>query len=87
VKFWLLVLPLLLAGCATDDTPEAQCKRQAYDDPAVRQAYTDSISAYNQAGRDKLAVALRQATLECLQKRGLAPPGGVQPVERSYYLF
>ena len=73
------LLAVLLAGCGyagVGDTPQAQCTRQANADPAVvainRQPWIDGY---------RLDFALRQATLRCMQAKGLAPPGGVQAVQ------
>ena len=80
---WLL--PVLLAACSfgtSDGSPQAQCERQAYNDPAVRDIIGNSAGNYRDAGpqREQLLWAVRQGTQRCLQKKGLAPPGGVEPV-------
>ena len=84
----LLLLPLALAACGslteTADTPRAQCERKAQDDPAVQRLAGDVTSGdymvqYNARAAQREAV--RQATLRCLRLRGLAPPGGVEPVQ------
>jgi hypothetical protein len=83
---WLLVplLALPLACCNSGNTPQAECERQAEQDPAVRAIYSgtngDYSSSLYQAYYD-LREAKRQATLRCLREKGLAAPGGVQPVK------
>jgi hypothetical protein len=76
----------MLAACsvgASDNSPQAQCARQAENDPAVVAIYTRTNGAYTQDQllRDDLIFARRQATLRCMREKGLAPPGGVQPVQ------
>jgi hypothetical protein len=78
-----LLLLLLLAACDTGNSPQAQCERQAMDDPAVREIYRTSNGDYTYADRDRpqLLAAKRDATMRCLRAKGLAPPGGVQTVQ------
>lgn len=79
---WLL--PLTVGACGPrTDTPQAQCERQAYDDPEVRRIYGGESGDFRQAGvpQEQLKMAVRQATVRCLQQKGLAPPGGVEPVQ------
>ena len=82
----LWLLPLLLLACTRDDnSPQAQCERQAYNDPAVKQVYIDAAFLTGQAGvsgDERLKTAVQQAKLRCLRERGLAPPGGVEPVQK-----
>jgi len=75
-------LALLLAACGADDTPQAQCARQANDDPKVLEVYTRTNGDYTYpwVQRDELLMARRQAEMRCMRAKGLAPPGGVQPV-------
>ncbi len=83
---WLIVplLALLAASCNSGNTPQAECERQAEQDPAVRAIYSgtngDYTSSLYQAYYD-LREAKRQATLRCMRAKGLVPPGGVQPVK------
>jgi ABC-type glycerol-3-phosphate transport system substrate-binding protein len=80
-----LVLGLGLAACgSTGNTPEAQCQRQAEDDPAVVDIYTRTNGAYTQpwAERDQLIRAKKEAFIRCMRAKGLLPPGGVEPVVR-----
>jgi hypothetical protein len=87
VRCWLV--PLLVGGFAAcsllapDNSPQAQCERQANDDPAVVAIYTHTEGGYTYSSldRSRLAFARRQAILRCMRAKGLAPPGGVQPVE------
>jgi hypothetical protein len=77
------LVALVLASCSSGNTPQAECERLAMQDPAVQDVYTRSNGAYivpgTQANVD-LEQAKRQAVLRCLRAKGLAPPGGVQPV-------
>ncbi len=91
----LALLPLLggltLAGCAWfgpgDTTPQAQCQRQAYNDPEVKQLMTLRLSTnlLNQQLEGPYNSAVQQATVACLRRRSLAAPGGVEPVTRSAF--
>ncbi|HWA79113.1 MAG TPA: hypothetical protein VG848_02270 [Acetobacteraceae bacterium] len=79
-----LLAVLLPAACApSDDSPQAVCRRQAYDDPQVRALRVQMMqsSSANLGSRGQLQYLLRQATLRCLQDKGLAVPGGVEPVQ------
>ena len=80
---WLV--PLLLMACArNDNSPQAQCERQAYNDPVVKQLYGSVAFMSGEvgvSGDERLRGAVHQATLKCLRERGLAPPGGVEPVQ------
>jgi hypothetical protein len=78
-------LCLALAACSpgsSNDSPQEQCERQAMDDPAVVEIYTRSNGTYTMpwTARDDLLAAKHQAVLRCMRQKGLAPPGGVQPV-------
>jgi hypothetical protein len=84
------LVPLLLGACtagASDNTPQAQCERQADQDPTVVAIYRGVQGDYTQLGpaRSNLLWAKRQATLKCLQQMGLAPPGGVEPIRPPTY--
>jgi hypothetical protein len=81
-----LLLAIMLAACAWGgNSPQAQCERQADDDPAVVAIYSGTNGAYTQPWiqRDQLLAAKRQAVLRCMRQKGLAPPGGVEPVVRN----
>ncbi len=75
---------LLIAACQpTDNSPEAVCRRQAYNDPqvvALRIRMMQSASV-DLGSKGELQYLLEQATLRCLQDKGLAVPGGVEPVQ------
>jgi hypothetical protein len=78
---------LALAGCGgRDNSPEGQCERQSYDDPAVHQLeiarLANTANSFDLQGA--YAAARKQAIYRCLNTRGLAPPGGVEPVQPSY---
>lgn len=82
---------LLLAACGVNDplppatTPgEAACRREAETSPAVRAGYARlpppaNADLFNRA-KAEIAATERGAYFRCLRDRGLAPPGGVEPV-------
>ncbi|HTW73190.1 MAG TPA: hypothetical protein VME47_25155 [Acetobacteraceae bacterium] len=83
---WLL-LALSLAGCSSwfepaGNSPEAVCRRQAYDDPTVKQIIVRSMGqpSANPQTQFDYEKALRDATNACLKKKGIAVRGGVEPV-------
>lgn len=78
---WLL--PLLMAACSagpSGDSPDAVCRRQAYDDPRVKALIMPNAALVGPDSDFALTVALRNATQDCLRKRGIAVRGGVEPV-------
>jgi predicted small lipoprotein YifL len=84
----LLLLPL--AGCGlfgpTGNTPQAECERQANQDPKVVDL-TMKQFATTPSGQDyrpDIAVARHEALQRCLLARGLIAPGGVEPVRPRY---
>jgi hypothetical protein len=81
-----LSLGLLLAGCgwgSQDNSPEAQCRRQAYDDPTVKRLTLQSLeeTSITPDSDYEYNKALRAATQACLQKKGVQVRGGVEPVQ------
>jgi hypothetical protein len=71
------LLAIALAACSggRDNSPKAQCERQADEDPAVMAIFQQPwVDTY------KLAFAKREALQQCLRQKGVAMPGGVQPV-------
>ena len=87
-----LILALLLpAACArTPASPEAAaCERQADADPAVRDLLLKSAGSehFQIEHAQDLKDARARATLICLRRRGLAPPGGVEAPARQNSLF
>ena len=78
------LLTLILGSCNSGDTPQAECARQAEQDPAVREIYSRTNGDYAKGGYQAyydLREAKRQAALRCMRAKGLAPPGGVQVVK------
>jgi hypothetical protein len=76
---------VLLAGCGASnsgDTPEAVCRRQAYDDPTVKHLTVENLgaSAPNPGADFDYNKALRDATDACLRQKGIQVRGGVEPV-------
>ena len=52
-------------------------------DPAVQEIYTRTNGDYTCPGHAASTTCMqakRQAVLRCMRAKGLAPPGGVQPV-------
>jgi hypothetical protein len=83
-----MLFPLLVAACGpTGDSPEAQCERQADQDPTVQSIYRGDQGDYTQIGiaRANLRWAKQEATQKCLQQKGLLPKGGVQAVRPPIY--
>jgi hypothetical protein len=85
---WLLLaLVVPVAGCSSwsepaGNTPQAECRRQAYDDPTVKQLIIRGMgeggaSPQTQFDYEK---ALHDATVACLKKKGVTVRGGVEPV-------
>jgi hypothetical protein len=77
------VLGIVLAACGSaDNSPKAQCERQALQDPTVQSIYRGDQGNYTDVtpARANLLWAKRMATLKCMQEKGLAPPGGVEPI-------
>jgi len=79
-----VMMLLLLTGCGIPqgDSPQAKCARQAQNDPAVVELYTGNSGLYMQseAYQGELKARKRQAEMKCMQRLGLAPPGGVESV-------
>lgn len=84
----LALLLFVLAACGpTGGTPEADCARQAERDPTVQSIYRGEQGDYTQIGvaRSNLMWAKRQAIQKCMQQKGLAPKGGVEPIRPPVY--
>jgi hypothetical protein len=84
----VLLLPLALFACGpTGNGPDAECTRQAEQDPTVRSIYRGDQGDYTQIGpaRTNLMWAKKQAYDRCMQAKGLAPPGGVEPIRPPVY--
>jgi hypothetical protein len=81
----VLILLAAAAGCAANDnTPQGQCRRQAYQDPAVQDAMelaNSSMSSVRIPALMQQDYLVRQATERCLAAMGLAAPGGVEPLQ------
>jgi len=84
----VLLLPLLLAACGSgppDNTAQAVCQRQAYDDPKVKHLVIESMgtSSLNTDVQFNLNQAVLEATNSCLRQKGVAVRGGVEAVRRN----
>lgn len=77
-----LLLALLPVACAMDNSPAAVCRRQAEKDLKIRSLEFGSFrnQSFAETYAGELAYLHRQDVLRCLQARGLAPQGGVEPV-------
>jgi hypothetical protein len=83
MRVWLMLFTL--AGCAASrpgDSPEAVCRRQAYDDPAVKRLTIENLgsSSADADAQFEYDKALRDATQTCLRQKGIQVRGGVEPV-------
>ncbi|WP_338665658.1 phosphoribosylamine--glycine ligase [Pararoseomonas sp. SCSIO 73927] len=86
----LLLAPLALAACRANDplpppanAAEAACRREAQDSAGVDRGFERlqiQNPTQNQRVTGEIALAERQAYLRCLRTKGLAAPGGVEPV-------
>ncbi|MBB5694341.1 phosphoribosylamine--glycine ligase [Muricoccus pecuniae] len=83
---------LLLAACAANDPlpradnpAEAECRREAQNAPGAKDAF-QRLQIQNPTARERVlaeaAAAERGAYLRCMRAKGLAAPGGVEPVRR-----
>jgi hypothetical protein len=80
---WLALF--VLAGCGSgspSDGPDAVCRRQAYDDPAVKQLTVENLGpeSANPDVQFEYNKALHDATNACLRQKGIQVRGGVEPV-------
>jgi hypothetical protein len=81
-------LIFVLVGCSgAANSPDEQCDQQAERDPTVLSIYRGDQGDYTQTGpaRSNLLWAKRMAKLKCMQQKGLAPPGGVEPIRPPVY--
>ena len=89
MKRAVLGVPLFLAGCTffgAGNSPQAECAHEAEADPKVMDLTIQNMNQYAPTAQDlqpEITVAKRQALLRCLRAKGLAPPGGVEPVVRG----
>ncbi len=84
---WLL-LPLV-SGCAsypTGNSPQAVCRRDALDDPAVKQITIAQMNSGSMSGKAKFDYrqAVHDAYNKCLRQHGVEFRGGVEPVRPAY---
>jgi hypothetical protein len=83
-----LLLPLALIACGpTGNSPEAECTRQAEQDPTVQSIYRGDQGNYTEIGpaHANLIWDKKQAYLKCMREKGLAPPVGVEPIRPPTY--
>ena len=88
MKPWIVVaMPAALAACTPPpaDTPEARCQQQVYQDPNVKALMVQAPYSNMQLDyQEALKLARRKAVYDCLAAQGLAPRGGVEPVNTVY---
>lgn len=81
-----LLLPLLLAACATTapNTPQAACERAANDDPKVKLMIEIAAGSphYQRENQERIENAQQDATIACLRARGILRGGGVERQQR-----
>lgn len=76
------------AAAAAPEPPEAAiCRAEARDSPEVRRLARE-LNAENlqnalRVGEERRVAEIR-AYRDCMRRRGVAMPGGVEPVRRSY---
>ena len=88
----ILLAVCVVAACSSrpQTAGEAACRQEAYNDPQVREMIATSNPAVtnnvfdksNTTPQEDANAAVRQATLDCMRRRGLATQGGVEPVKR-----
>ncbi len=77
-----LLLPLAVAGCAVDTVKEIPipkvCEDQVYADPIVKDLIMKGAGTENFRVNhvNQLRAAKDDATIRCMQQKGLARPGG-----------
>jgi hypothetical protein len=78
----LALLSLAACGAPRDESQQAKCDREAWNDPKVKDLMVRSqASAWlYQANLPTIRTLHDQAKFKCLAEHGLAVPGGVQPV-------
>lgn len=87
-----LLLGMLLAGCASGGTQSAavaECRQEALNQPNIRTMIANSQPGvtghiFNKSltsSQEDTQQAIREATQDCLRRRGLAAGGGVEPVK------
>jgi hypothetical protein len=85
-QWWLLPALVGLAGCtfakADEHDPRAECQVQANSDPTVQDLRLKqfSLTPSDPNINPDITVAIHNAVQRCLQDKGLAPPGGVDPI-------
>ena len=73
---------------APSDTQLGECQREAEKDPEVQKLLLENFYITASPTHDAaLQRARLNATNACLRQRGLAVPGGVEPVNKSGYLL
>jgi len=81
-----LATALMLSGCSlfapakTVSPQEATCRSEANDNPVVKDMMTKAAGSeyYRLEHQDDLNAAKQDATVACLQRRGVTRRGGVE---------
>ncbi len=76
----ILLLLLLLSGCARESAPDVTCDAQVDRDPEVRDLIAKGAGSehFKLETDDVLLQARHRARVACLQKLGVLPQGGVE---------
>ncbi|HEY0421089.1 MAG TPA: phosphoribosylamine--glycine ligase [Acetobacteraceae bacterium] len=85
--FTLLALAACSSGRREFPMSDAQCRAEAYDKPEVKEAISRYVGlTWNapDAGKAQADELAREAYLNCMRARGLAPPGGVEKPRRAF---
>ena len=71
-----------LAACATDNSPQAACDRQSYEDPVIKEMIAQQAGNpwLMQNDRGDLNRLRHGVVLQCLADRGVIRQGGVEAV-------
>ena len=90
MKPWIAMAMLaMLAACTPSppaDTPEARCQQQEDRDPNVKALLVQSPVEYQHPEfQQQLVMARRKSVHDCLAAQGLAPRGGVEPLQGAHY--
>jgi hypothetical protein len=79
----------MLAACSPPppaNTPEARCQQQEDQDPNVKALLVQApVEGQKPEFQQQLVMARRKALNDCLTAQGLAPRGGVEPLQGAHY--
>jgi hypothetical protein len=88
-RYLALALLAVLAACSAAppaNTAQARCQQQADNDPAVEAILVEAPAwGADPQWQEKLALARHKSVNDCLVAAGLAPRGGVEPINRAHF--